>query len=74
MGQGYFHLPLCCLLMATFPKEQRLAGKDEKLRERELHAGKIQTVKINCHFPAVSSMAIDLSRTGFWVNTSEDGS
>lgn len=73
-AQGYFHLPLCRPFTATFPSEQRSAGKDEKLGEAELQAGKIQTAKLSCHFPAASSTVIGVSRRGFWVDASEDGS
>ena len=51
-----------------------LAGKDEKLRKTELQAGKIQAANMNRHFPAVSHTVTDISRMGFWVSTSEDGS
>lgn len=73
MGQCYFHLPLLPF-HGDSSQRTEVSREDEKLRETEPWASKIQTAKIICHFPAVSRTVIDISRTGFWVNTSEDGS
>lgn len=73
MGQGYFHLPLLPF-HGDSSQRTEVSRKDEKLRETEPQGSKIQTAKMICHFPTVSRMVMDISRTGFWVSTSEHGS